>query len=75
MPAAPMNPTVKALRAQYRMEDRAYWNQQLDAAIIHKGNCLKHVKMDERQVAAFDMHCVSPRICLSVVHSGCFVCA
>ena len=57
MPAVPMNPTVKALRAQYRREDTAYWNQQLDSAIIHKGNCLKDVRKDERQVAAFDMHC------------------
>ena len=75
MPAVPMHPSIKALRAQYRKEDTAFWNQQLDSAIIHKGNCLKDVKKDERPVAAFDMHCVSPRICLSVVRNGCLVCA
>ena len=69
MPVMPMPPNVKAMRAQWRREDTAYFNQRLDAAIIHKSNCLKQVKQDNRQAAAFDMHCGA-----IVVLSCCAVC-
>ena len=77
MPAMPMPPNVKALRAQHRREDTAYANQQLDAAIVHKSNCLKQVKQDNRKAVAFDMHCVVTRLrwwCAVCVCSVCLAC-
>ena len=71
MPKMPMPPDVKAMRAQHRMEDTAYFNQQLDAAIIHKSNCLKQVQLDNRKAAALDMHCVAKW--LHVVHGDACV--
>ena len=62
MPRMPMLPQIKALRAQHRREDTAYANQQLDAAVVHKPNCLKQVKQDNRKAVAFDMHCVAKRL-------------
>lgn len=62
MPRMPMLPQIKALRAQHRREDTAYANQQLNASIVHKSNCLKRVMNDSRKVVACDMHCAVKRL-------------
>ena len=62
MPRMPMLPQIKALRAQHRREDTAYANQQLNAAIVHKSNCLKQMMKDSRKVVACDMHCAVKRL-------------
>ena len=50
---------IKAFRALIRHEDALYRNQQLDAAIKHKANCLKTFKQADRKAT------LSPRRALS----------
>ena len=67
MPATPMRPTVKALRAQWRREDAAQFNRQLESAILNKSNCLK----GEKRTSARRLHLICIVCCQSFVRALC----